>query len=271
MPPRARWENRTSALRVAQRVFALSTCEPTNLVLCREDVDGGEELPAGRLLLPPLRDLLLRGQVSPATKDAVWRELIRRARADRSAWLVAALGMAMPGLRRQVRSLSVACVGDRDDLESAVAEGFVTELYRVDLAATSLCARLVRAGGRAGIRQVYQDAPPHSLVCSDFASHPPHVPWGHPDLLLADAVRTGVISPGEARLIGATRLEGVPVATLAQSSGERVSTVVVRRHRAEHRLRDAILAGSLTCGLDLSAKTRRLADAAPAVSRRASV
>jgi hypothetical protein len=126
-----RVENCTSALRVAQRVFTLSTSEPTNLVLYREDIgpSGGEELPPGRILVGPLRDLLLRPQTSPATRDAVWRVLIRRARADRAAWLVAALGMAMPGLRREVRGLSATFRGDRDDLESAIAEGFVTELY----------------------------------------------------------------------------------------------------------------------------------------------
>lgn len=273
MAQRSSLENCTSALRVAQRVFALSTSEPTNLVLYREEVDGAEGLPEGRLLLPPLRDLLLRAHTPPATKDAVWRVLIRRARADRSAWLVAALGMAMPGLRREVRGLSVACGGERDDLESAVAEGFVTELFRVDLTATALCARLVRAGGRAGIRQVYRDAAPHRPVYADFASHPPRVPWGHPDLLLVDAVRAGVISSDDARLIAVTRLEGVAVDTLAHRSGELVNTVVVRRRRAERRLRDAILSGSVTCGPDLAGKARSGREGQPerAVSRGESV
>jgi hypothetical protein len=243
MAQRTGMESCTSALRVAQRVFTLSTSEPTNLVLYREHVDGGGELPAGRLLLPSLRDLLLRPQTSAATRDAVWRELIRRARADRSAWLVAALGMAMPGLRREVRSLSVNVRGDRDDLESAVAEGFVAELYRVDLTARSLCGRLVRAGRRAGLTQVYRDAAPQPVARSDFASHPPRAPWGHPDFVLIDAVRCGVLSPREAWLIGLTRLEAVPVDVVARRTGERPNTVVVRRHRAEHRLREAIVAG----------------------------
>src|SRR4051812_2781337 len=53
-------------------------------LVCESDsellVDLG--LPDGRLLLLPLRDLLLRPQTSAATRDAVWRELIRRARLD---------------------------------------------------------------------------------------------------------------------------------------------------------------------------------------------
>src|SRR4051812_21524896 len=91
----------TSALKVAQYTFTRSATEPTRLVL--DGAELGDELPPGRLLLLPLRDLLLRPQTSPATRDAVWRELIRRAREDRSSWLVAAMGMAMPGLRRAVR------------------------------------------------------------------------------------------------------------------------------------------------------------------------
>jgi hypothetical protein len=268
MTQRRHAENCTSALRVAQRVFTLSTSEPTNLVLCREDIGvGGGELPDGRLLLRPLRDLLLRPQTSSATRDAVWRELIRRGRADRSAWLVVALGMAMPGLRREVRGLSVNFRGDRDDLESAVAEGFVAELYRVDLAARALCARLVRAGRRAGLRQVYQDAPLERVAWSDFASHPPRAPWGHPDFLLVDAVRSGVLSPREAWLIGVTRLEGVPVDVVAQRAGERANTVVVRRHRAERRLREAILAGELS-GVTLDATYRRARAARNALNSR---
>lgn len=252
MAGRSRSEGSTSALRVAQRVFIAATTEPTNLFLHREDladepVEVRRQLPAGRILLPRLREVLLRRQTPLVVRDAVWRELIRRARADRSTWLVMALGMAMPGLRREVRALSVKFTGDRDDLESAVAEGFVTELYRVDVARTALCARLLRAAHRAGVKQAYQDAAMQGAAWSDFASRAPRAPWGHPDFVLLDAVRSGVLSPKEAWLIGVTRLEGVGVDEVAAVLGERTNTVVVRRHRAEHRLREAIEAGQVTC------------------------
>ena len=239
----------TSALRVAQQVFTLSTTEPTNLFLRREDVerDAAGALPEGRILLRPLRDLLLRADTPLLVRDGVWRELIRRARLDRSSWLVAALGMAMPGLRREVRGLLASFRGDRDDLESAVAEGFVTELYRVDVAGAALCARLVRAGRRAGVKQAYQDAVVDAAPWSLFASRAPRAPWGHPDLVLVDALRKGVLTRQEAWLIGTTRLEGVPVDQVAVLLGERPNTVSVRRHRAEVKLRDAITAGDVAC------------------------
>ncbi len=78
-------------LEVAQRVFCLPPVGE----------DFGDDLPEGRILLRPLRYLLLQPETSDTSRDAVWAELIRRRRADRSAPLVAAQGMAMPGLRRQ--------------------------------------------------------------------------------------------------------------------------------------------------------------------------
>src|SRR6266568_3549041 len=100
----------TSALRAAQQTFTLVTAEPTNLYLHGEDF--GDDLPPGRIALPRLRDALLATSTSLPTRDAVWREVIGRARADRSTWLVIAVGMAMPGLRRCLRELRLGFVGD---------------------------------------------------------------------------------------------------------------------------------------------------------------
>jgi len=216
----------SSALRVAQYIFTRSACEPTTLWL-----DGalfGDDLPDGRLLLLSLRELLLRPTTTAATRDAVWRVLIARARTHES-WLVAAMGMAMPGLRRAVRQLSVGMGGDRDDLESAVAEGFVIALHAVDLGDASLCARLVTAGRKAGAKQLYKDAAVDSAVWSEFASRAPR------------------------QLIGATRLERVPVAELAAELGVLTNTLVQRRRRAEERVRDAIRAGLVASRCDMSA------------------
>jgi hypothetical protein len=234
---------------VAQYIFTRSVCEPTTLWLDGAQFD---DLPDGRLLLMPLRDLLLRPATTPRTRDAVWRELIFRAR-TRESWLVAAIGMAMPGLRRAVRQLAVNVRGDRDDLESAVAEGFVTALHKVDLGDTSLCARLVTAARKAGAKQLHQDAAVDAAVWSQFASRAPQPPWGHPDFVLLDAVAAGVLSMAEARLIGATRLEHVPVADLAAELGLLTNTLVKRRRRAEQRVRDAIHTGLVASRYDITA------------------
>jgi DNA-directed RNA polymerase specialized sigma24 family protein len=248
-----------SALRIAQYIFTRSACEPTTMWL-----DGTQfpELPDERLLLLPLRDLLLRPATTPSTRDAVWRELISRAR-TRESWLVAAMGMAMPGLRRTVRQLGVDVRGDREDVESAVAEGFVTALRTVDLGDTSLCARLVNAGRKAGAKQRYDDADLDDGAWSQFASHAPRPPWGHPDYVLLDAVAAGVLSVPDAQLIAATRLEDVPVADLAAELGLPTNTLVMRRHRAEERIRDAIHTGEVYFHYDIRRRPVRLEDDAP--------
>jgi hypothetical protein len=238
----------TSALRVAQYVFTRSACEPTTLWLDGADFDG---LPDGRLLLVPLRDLLLRPETSAEIRDAVWRELICRAR-TKEAWLVAALGMAMPGLRRAVRQLTAGSRVDRDDLESAMAEGFVAALHRIDLGDPSLCARLVTAARKAGVKHLYQSTAAETAGWSQPASQAPRPPWGHPDFVLLDAVAAGVVSMGEAQLIGATRLERIPVTQLAQAWGLVANTLVQRRRRAEERLREAIAAGAVVSRFELT-------------------
>src|SRR5437764_7327559 len=116
-----------SALRAAQRTFGLVTAAPTNLYLHGEDF--GDDLPAGPIALPRLRDLLLAASTSLSTRDAVWRELIGRARADRSTWVVVAIGMAMPGLRRCPRELKLVFSGDPTDPESEIAKGVVEAPY----------------------------------------------------------------------------------------------------------------------------------------------
>ena len=248
---RARYAS--SALREAQRIFALVTAEPTNLFLCGEDF--GDELPPGRIGLPRLRDLLLRPSTPLATRDAVWRELIGRAQTARSTWVVVALGMAMPGLRRCLRGLSLVFGGDPTDLESEIAKGFLEALYAIDPAEWALCARLVRAAHKAGTRLVYAEAAFDGARWAEYHSRAPVPPWGHPDFLLLGAVDAGVITDAEARLIATTRLEQVPVDVVAGVLGERTNTVVQRRHRAEVRLAQALAAGAVTAmdiGADLT-------------------
>ncbi len=256
--PPARYTS--SALREAQRIFALVTAEPTNLFLHGEDF--GDELPPGRILLPRLRDLLLAPSTSLATRDAVWREVIGRARADRSSWVVVAVGMAMPGLRRCLRELTLVFGGDPADLESEIAKGFLEALDTIDPDEWALCARLVRAAHKAGTRLVYAEAAFDGARWDEFHSRAPVPPWGHPDFLLLGAVDAGVVTDAEARLIATTRLERVPVGLVATVLGERTNTVVQRRHRAEARLAKALAEGAVT-SVDIGARATWVAATAP--------
>ncbi len=242
-----------SILRQVERTFAQVTAEPVSLYLDCGQL--GVDLREGPIPLYQLRDLLLRPETPLAARDAVWRELIDRARPKGSTWRVMAVAMAMPGLRHSVRVLSLDFHGDRFDLESEIVRGFLEALAKVDVADSALCARLVRAAQKAGTKLVYAEAAFEGARWSAFRSRAPLPPWGHPDFLLLDAVAAGVISLEEAKLIATTRLEHVPVDQVAAWFGERTNTVVVRRHRAEHRVRDAIVEGTVS-----SADSSALAD-----------
>ncbi len=75
--------------------------------------------------------------------------------------------------------------------------------------------------------------------------HVPGMPWGHPDFVLAAAVRKGVLTPAQAGLIGRNRLEGVPLAQIAAEQGNSHAALCNRRKRAEKALTDAIRNGLL--------------------------
>ena len=74
----------------------------------------------------------------------------------------------------------------------------------------------------------------------------PELPWGHPDFVLAAAVREGILSRGQAALIGRNRLEGVPLSQIAAETGTSHSALCNRRKRAEAAIAAAIAAGELT-------------------------
>lgn len=61
-------------------------------------------------------------------------------------------------------------------------------------------------------------------------------PPGHPDLVLARAIRDGVIDQAAAHLIGDTRLEGQPLRIAARTQGLSVAAGRRHRRRAERRL-----------------------------------
>jgi hypothetical protein len=99
--------------------------------------------------LDELRKVLLAPVPSVALRDAVWRELVVRARRDGPAWVVAAVGMAMPGLRRTCALLATGWRGDTADLDAELIAGFVERLGTVHVDVPPICGRLIDAGLRS--------------------------------------------------------------------------------------------------------------------------
>src|SRR5207249_10592262 len=102
----------TTPLDAAQRAFDLLVCPPAPLAF---DGRGFRGLPNRILPLDELKKLLIDDATPRPVRDAVWRELVVRARRDGPAWVVAAVGIAMPGPRRVAGMLGKGWAGDSSD------------------------------------------------------------------------------------------------------------------------------------------------------------
>ncbi|MDX3110012.1 hypothetical protein [Nonomuraea angiospora] len=98
---------------MAEHAFALLTRGPAPL-----SIDGaqlGHGLPAGPIPVSELREMLLHPSCSRATRDHAWRHLIDQARTHRGAWMVAAVALAIPMLRRLITALANKTTAERID------------------------------------------------------------------------------------------------------------------------------------------------------------
>lgn len=240
MSTAAEWPS--SPLDAAERAFSLLVQPPTHVGFDGRGFDG---LPDEILPLDQLRALLLSPATSVEVRDAVWRELVVRARRDGPAWVVAAVGVAMPGLRRIAGLLASGWHGDADDLDSELIVGFVSRLKTIDLGAPRICGRLIDAGLRAARK--LRDADSDTQLVHPDGTGPiaPIQPWDHPDLVLARAVAAAVIDKEEAQLIAATRLGNATLAEAAAALEITPSTAQSWRRAAEKRLVAAIRDGDL--------------------------
>ncbi|GAA3388068.1 hypothetical protein [Cryptosporangium minutisporangium] len=232
----------SSPLAAAERAFLLLVQPPTHVGF---DGRGTEGLPDKIIPLERLRALMLSPRTSAHVRDMVWRELVVRARRDGPAWVVAAVGVAMPGLRRAAGLLAAGWRGDTHDLDAELLTGFVAHLTTIDLDPPRICGRLIDAGVRAARKA--RDAESDARLVRVEATGPiaPIYPWDHPELVLARAVAAGVLDVDEAHLIAETRLEGATLAQAGARIGISASLGSTWRRKAEQRLAEAIRDGDL--------------------------
>jgi hypothetical protein len=193
-------------------------------------------LPDQYIPLDEVRDRLLARRCPPATRDAVWAHLVLRSRTEGATWTVAAVGVALPALTSVAATLTNRFAGDPADVHAEVLRGFLTALSTIDLRPPRIMLRLRWEAYRSGYQALEEALAGPTPVAPGFRSTPPHAPWGHPDLVLARAVADGVLTQTEAALIGATRLEEVPVADWAAQHQIGEWAVYKARKRAELRL-----------------------------------
>ncbi|MEV4285456.1 hypothetical protein AB0K40_08110 [Nonomuraea bangladeshensis] len=240
------------ALDVAEHAFHLLMRGLNPLSL--DGASFGQGLPARPIPMDELRMILLHPSCSRATRDDVWRHLIDQARTQRGAWMVAAVALALPMLRRLVTALTSKvhpeqgdrlARADREDLEAEVLAAYMEALDRVKLAWSHPVLRLSRLTQFAVIR-AYAPQRPALLADPDLIDRPEErqhalaYPAGHPDLLLGQAVERGVITQQEAELIGSTRLEGISLSSYCRLHDLLYCTALKRRQRAENALYQAL-------------------------------
>lgn len=201
-------------------------------------VDGRQFAGLPRRLVPldELRDRLMSKQCPLRTRDEVWAYLVRRSRRDGGAWTVACVGMALPTLAATARWMGARYRGDRADAHAAVLAGFLEALTKADLEDPAIVVRLAWAARRAGQAALEESLDAPLPVESGFHSAVPRPPYGHPDLVLAQAVAEDVLTPTEAELISATRLGETSVTEWAREHGAQLQAVFKARSRAEVRL-----------------------------------
>ncbi|QFY12925.1 hypothetical protein GBF35_45905 [Nonomuraea phyllanthi] len=232
-------------LRMAERSFALLMQGPQPLA-----VDGaalGLGLPARLVPFDELRTILLHPSCDRTTRDGVWRHLIEQARTHRGAWMVAAVALAVPMLRRLLRTLTEMIDAEHEDIEAEMLACFMEALHRVELSWSHPVLRLSRLTQFGVLRA-------HAIEQPELLSEPEmsdgrlalRYPSGHPDLLLARAVEAGIITAGAAELIGTTRLDSTSLADYCRARGLLYCTELKRRQRAEARLRQALISGELS-------------------------
>ena len=214
------------ALTLPGGLFSPGRCRPARLREARE------------LLLWP-------GRMDLDDVDRVWAVVVRGAQGGDPAWVVAAAGLLLPGLRYVTAQLTAGYAGDYDDVATEVLIGFLTRLRSIDPDSGRLASRLRWAGYRGGLAERHRATDAIRRRAPGVEPSVPHRPWGHPDFVLAAAVRAGIVTVEDADLIGVTRLEGVELEDVAADLGISRRALIVRRNRAEHRLAESIRRGVL--------------------------
>ena len=231
--PRVAEPRFAGSLDVAETAFGLLTSGPDPLAL--ECTGLGPGIPAGEVPLDRLRELLTGAPYE--VRNRVWPELVIAAQQGGPAWLVGVVGVALPGLRRVAATVAAGSGELREDLDSEVLAAFCTALIRADPDGGRLPAKLYSYAEWAGRRRRTRDSACTRRLGRELpASSEPRPPGGHPDLVLAAAVRDEVVSPLQAELIYQTRLEKRHLRVVAADLGLSFEQVRHLRRTGERRL-----------------------------------
>jgi hypothetical protein len=216
-----------------EKTFDLLVTGPQPLALDGTALAG---LPDRTIPLGELKAMLLHPSMPFSVRDAIVNDLVARSRAKGGAWTVGLAGVLLPGLRRAVWPLVQACPGKADEIEAETLAAFLAAVARCEPGRARLASRLCWLARTGATRLLRAELAERARPGSDPVSAAPPRPWGHPDLVLARAVRAGVIGAADAELIGATRIGDIDLADVADVLGIGYKACHQRRLRAESAL-----------------------------------
>ena len=205
--------------------------------------------PVNRVMdLEQIHGAIHRPGADPAARHLVWGAVIRKARRRETGWFLVAAGLAYPKLVHKARLLAANFAGDTVEDQADLIEAFLRAICDINVEDRSIPDLGATAAWRAytAVRRERRRelaTPVCAPLSSESAAPSPEA--RHPDILLARAVRLGVISAAEAEYIGRSYLEDTPVNEIV--TWARVSRATFFRHRAaaEKRLVEAIRGGLL--------------------------
>lgn len=219
---------------VLEGSFDLLTTGPRPLAIDGHEVEG---LPDRMVSLAELKARLLHPSASYATRDQALSLLLRLVAEEGDRWLVGLAGVLLPGLRTATWVLFECCPDKAADIEAEVLAGLVAAVRRTPPGGRRLAARICWAARHQGERALRAELAERGRPTRRPVPAEPPRPFGHPDLVLAEAVRTGVIEHAEdAALIGTTRLEHVSLREAAEALGITLRAARDRRLLAERAL-----------------------------------
>lgn len=229
-----------------RRAFAALLADPCPLVLPAGELSF---LSPGRdLSLPQVKAMLLAPSTRAGVKRELWSAIVVRSQSGQSAWTVAAAGLAYPALAGRVLRVCRTSPGDAHEIQAEILVEFLTALKSVDVqdprvtdVAGWLAWRAMTAS--RGFRR--REAAATGCGAGLPSAVIPLFPAGHPDIVLARAVRGGIVTREEAEWISRTCLGEESAAALAEEFGMGLSTFYRRRLEAGHRLAAAIDSGEL--------------------------
>lgn len=206
-----------------------------------------------------LRAMLLRSDTSPAVRNRVVVELVSRARSG-EPWRTAVAGVLLPGLRSIVGPLLRAYPTYEAELEAEALVGLFEAVRTARLDRDRLAMNLLWAARRSADRlldhELAEANPAIAAVRVGWTklSRDPgrgeiaecdtsHLVWpiaaaasGHPELVLAEAYRAGLICRATLDLIRETRFGGLSVRQYAERVGLPHNVLRWHRYRAEQAL-----------------------------------